>query len=1063
MPIHDNNPQPARRIFLVIPWLILVGGLLLTWGLGSALRQREGAMERAEFDLRVNEVVSSLAQRVLANAQILRGVAGLFASTGEVSRDQFRRYVEGLRLAEFYPGIQGIGYAALVSAGEKARHVAAMRAQGFPDYEIRPPGDRDPYSAVVYVEPLDWRNRRAIGFDLLTEPVRAAAAARARDENQAALSEHVTLKQETERDIQAGVLMLVPVYRSGLPLESVGQRRAALRGWVYAALRIKDLVDAYLGSEYPELSKRLAIRIEATQSQSPDGLLYARNREAGAAPAPLESERRLSVAGSAWTIRIAPLPAYRSAERAMRTSRAVMAGGALLTLALAFVAFTLSRNHLRVTAALEEAGRANLALAERTHDLGESEGRVRAKLSALLSPDGDLDTLDLADIIDCRELQSLMENFFRLTNVAVALLDLKGKVLVATGWQTICTQFHRRNPETARNCLESDTLLSQGVAPGTFRTYRCANGMRDVVTPIVIQGKHLGNLFLGQFFYDDEPPDREGFRAQARRYGFDEAAYLAAYDEVPRWSRDKVTLVMHFFMQFAQMISRLSHGNIALARALTQQQQGQEALIAAKEQAEAANQAKSSFLASMSHEIRTPLNASLGFAQVLARDPDLNAAQRDSLATIQRSGEHLLTVINDILDMAKIEAGRMNCQVAPFDLHLLLTETEAFFRPRARDRGLALTLERAAVPRLVAGDKLHLRQVLMNLVGNAVKFTAAGTVTLRVEVAAGAAIRFSVLDTGMGIAPDELPRLFEPFIQTSTGRTVQGGTGLGLALSAQYVRLMGGELGVESMPGRGSCFAFTIELPAAVTDDPAATPGELPVIGLEPDQPVCRVLIVDDQQDNREPLRALLTTLNGPRPVLRPVLEVREAADGREAVALWESWQPQVVLMDMRMPVLSGEEATRQIKSLMAVRPAAVQTVIVALSASAFNEERDRFLACGCDDFACKPFRAEELFAILERHAGLRFVRAGGASAPGVRLSPAELRAHLAASPGRWRADLAEAVVLGDFGRITALLDQLGEADGALRAALARWAYDFDLASFAALLDANAGGDGERR
>ena len=1048
MPSNDNNPPPARRIFQVMPWLVLVGGLLLTWGLGLGLRQREGAMERAEFNLRVNEVVSSLAQRVLANAQILRGVAGLFASTGEVSRDQFRRYVEGLRLAEFYPGIQGIGYAALVPAGEQAHHVAAMRAQGFSDYEIRPPGDRDPYCAVIYVEPFDWRNRRAIGFDLLTEPVRAAAAVRARDENQAALSEHVTLKQETERDVQAGVLMFVPVYRSGLPLENVVQRRAALRGWVYAALRIKDLVDAYLGSEYPELSKRLAIRIEAAQSQTPDGLLYARNREAGAAPAPLESERRLSVAGSAWTIRIAPLPAYLSAERAMQTSLAVMAAGVLLTLSLAFVAFALSRNHLRVTAALEQAGRANRALAERTRELGESEGRVRAKLSALLSPDGDLETLALSDIVDCPALQGIMDDFYRLTTIGVALIDLQGRVLVATGWQAICTRFHRVHPETARNCLESDTILSQGVAPGTYRAYRCKNNMWDMVTPIMVGGRHVGNLFLGQFVFDDEPSDREGFRAQARRYGFDEAAYLAAYDQVPRWSRDKVTLVMHFYLQFADMISRLSHGNIALARALTEQQRGQEALIAAKEQAEAANRAKSSFLASMSHEIRTPLNAILGFAQVLARDPDLNAVQGDSLATIQRSGEHLLTVINDILDLAKIEAGRMTCQVAPFDLRRLLTETEAFFRPRARDRGLVLTLEHAVVPGMVAGDKLHLRQVLMNLVGNAVKFTAAGAVTLRVEPAAGAAIRFSVLDTGMGIAPDELPRLFEPFTQTGSGRAVQGGTGLGLALSAQYVRLMGGELGVESTPGRGSCFAFTIDLPAAVTDDPAATPGDLPVAGLEPDQPVCRVLIVDDQQDNREPLRALLTTLNGPR----PVLEVREAADGREAVALWESWQPQVVLMDMRMPVLSGEEATRQIKSLMAARPAAVHTVIVALSASAFNEERDRFLACGCDDFACKPFRAEELFAILERRAGLRFVRAGQVPTAAVALAPEALAARLAACPEGWRTELKDAVQLGDFARITALLEQLPDTDAALRTVLARWAYNFDLEAFGTLL-----------
>ena len=1047
MPTDDRKPQTVRRIFEVLPWLILAGGLVLTWLVSSQLRERETERERAEFALRVSEVISGLKHRLTANAQILRGVAGLFASGGEVGRDEFRRYVAGLRLAESYPGIQGIGYAVLVPAGERAGHVAAMRAQGFPDYDLSPPGERDPYSAVIYVEPFDWRNQRALGFDLFTEPVRAAAAVRARDLDQAAMSDRVTLKQETDQDVQAGVLIFMPDYRNGLPLESVAQRRAALRGWAYMAIRVKDVVDAYLGSADSEWSRRLVLKVFSPDAANADRLLYASHPDLPDAPGQLETLRRITFAGADWTIAVRPLPAYLIEAHASHRSGTVMVAGALLTLALAVLAFALKRNHLRVTAALAVADRANLALAERTRDLVESEGRVRAKLEVLLAPDGDLQTLDLADIIDCHEIQRVMDNFFRLTNLAVALLDLKGRVLVATGWQEICTRFHRVHPDTARNCLESDTLLSQGVAPGTFRTYRCKNGMRDVVTPIMIGGRHVGNLFLGQFVFDDEPLDREAFRAQARRYGFDEAAYLAAYERVPRWSREKVTLVMHFYMQFAEMISRLSHGNIQLARALTQQKQSEADLIAAKEQAEAANRAKSVFLASMSHEIRTPLNAILGFAQVLARDTGLNAAQRDSLVTIRRSGEHLLTLINDILDMAKIEAGRMTSQVAPFDLHLLITEIEAFFRQHARDRGLCLTVERSVIPRTVAGDKMHLRQVLMNLVGNAVKFTTAGAVTLRVATAAGEGIAFSVLDTGMGIAADELPRLFEPFSQTTTGRTVQGGTGLGLALSTQYVRLMGGELRVASVPGAGSCFSFTIALPPAPADEPAALPSALPVVGLAPGQPVCRILIVDDQEDNREPLRVLLASLN-PQP---PVIEVREAADGREGVAVWEVWQPHVIFMDMRMPVLSGEEATRQIQALMAARSGAMRSVVVALTASAFDDDRERFLACGCDEFACKPFRAEELFAILERRAGLRFVRAEPGPARAL-LSPAAAADRLAASPTSWRAGLQDAVALGDFGRISALLEQHRDADPPLYETLAVWAYNYDLEAFTRVL-----------
>ncbi|WP_295449384.1 ABC transporter substrate binding protein [uncultured Thiodictyon sp.] len=277
----------------------------------------------------------------------------------------------------------------------------------------------------------------------------------------------------------------------------------------------------------------------------------------------------------------------------------------------------------------------------------------------------------------------------------------------------------------------------------------------------------------------------------------------------------------------------------------------------AKERAEAANRAKSIFLANMSHEIRTPLNAILGFSQVLERDPAATASQRDGLATIKRSGEHLLTLINGVLDLAKIEAGRMTSQTAPFDLPRLIDDVASLFRQRARDGGLVLSVHAAGLPRLVSGDAMKLRQVLINLVGNAVKFTPQGAVTLRVAASDGADVRFDVTDTGMGIAADEMARLFEPFTQTASGRAVQEGTGLGLALCRQFVRLMGGELTADSTPGAGSRFSFTLALPPLDTAAPASDQTVRPVLRLAPGQPVCRVLIVDDRADPREPLCAL--------------------------------------------------------------------------------------------------------------------------------------------------------------------------------------------------------------
>ena len=1059
MSTKETNSKSYRSVLYFFPLLILAVGVILTWTLMSQIHLRENEVEQAEFELRVSELVSGLQQRMTANAQILRGVSGLFAGGREVTRQEFHRYVEQLRVSENYPGIQGIGYVALVPARAKVRHTAAIRAQGFPEYAIIPPGARDPYSSVIYVEPFDWRNRRALGFDLLSDPVRAAAALRARDENRATMTDRVTLRQEISNDVQAGLIILVPIYHPDLPLDTVAQRRAALRGWTYSALRVKNLVGTYLASEYPELSQRLSLRIYSKESRTADTLMYESHPAMAASTNQLTTLRHLTIAGAGWTIQVTALPAYLAAEGVIGNGRPVLVVGLLLSFLLAYVAFTLLRSHGRTTIALEETCRSNQFLAERTGELAESEGRVRLKLDALLEPEGDLELLELADIVDCPSIQRIMVDFHQLTGMGFALLDLKGKVLVSTGWQDICAKFHRIQPESARNCLESDTILAQGVEPGSCRSYLCKNGMWDIVTPITVGGKHIGNLFLGQFFFDDEPPDREEFRQQARRFGFNEESYLTAFDQVPRLGRDDVALVMHFYQQFAEMISRLSHGNILLTRMLTEQKRVEEALLVAKEQSEEANRAKSIFLANMSHEIRTPLNAILGFAQVLGRDPGLTAPQLDGLATIQRSGEHLLTLINDILDLAKIEAGRMISQVAPFDLHGLITETEDFFRQRARDRGLTFTVEAWGVPRFVAGDQMKLRQVLINLVGNGVKFTFRGSVTLRIEPADDDRIRFTVTDTGVGIAQEERARLFEPFSQTASGRQVQGGTGLGLALSAQYVQLMGGELIAQSAPDQGSSFSFSLLLRPVDIVETAVARGEARVIGLAPGQPLCRILIVDDQADNRAPLRALLEGLN-PEP---PVLEIREAADGREAVETWERWQPHVIFMDMRMPVLSGEEATRQIKKLMASRPNGVQSVVVALTASAYEENRHHFLACGCDEFARKPFRAEELFAMLERRAALRFVRAAERPVAAHLLTPEELSSRLAACPAAWRADLGAAVVLGDFGRITTLLEQIRNSDAEFYDSLTNWAYRYDLDQFSRLLERGVHSSREQR
>jgi signal transduction histidine kinase len=316
------------------------------------------------------------------------------------------------------------------------------------------------------------------------------------------------------------------------------------------------------------------------------------------------------------------------------------------------------------------------------------------------------------------------------------------------------------------------------------------------------------------------------------------------------------------------------------------------------------NEAKSVFLASMSHELRTPLNAVLGFAQLMRRDASLGAENREHLETILRSGEHLLGLINDVLSISKIEAGRVTLSTAVFDFGRLVQAVEEMTRVRATAKGVDFAVERApGLPAAVLGDEGKLRQVLINLLGNAVKFTEAGRVTLRVYWSEGHA-RFDVEDTGCGIAPEEMGKLFVPFVQTESGRNANEGTGLGLVISREMVRLMGGDVHVSSEVGRGTTFRFDVELPSVAGEGPASE--RRMAVGIELAGHGRRVLVVDDTRENRVFLAKLLRAVR---------LEVREASNGAEAVDVWSEWRPHLIWMDQRMSVMDGRAATCDTKS----------------------------------------------------------------------------------------------------------------------------------------------------
>ena len=472
-------------------------------------------------------------------------------------------------------------------------------------------------------------------------------------------------------------------------------------------------------------------------------------------------------------------------------------------------------------------------------------------------------------------------------------------------------------------------------------------------------------------------------------------------------------------------------------------------LVLARNAAEAANRAKSVFLSSMSHELRTPMNAILGFSNMMRKDPLLQDEQRQNLDIINRSGEHLLTLINDVLEMAKIEAGRAQVESAPFDLGSLVRDVTDMMHVRAQEKGLQLLIDQSSeFPRYIRGDEARVRQVLTNLLGNAVKFTRHGGVTVRFGLKPHATpqrLLIEVEDSGIGISAADQKKIFEPFVQF--GETAaQQGTGLGLSITRQFVQLMGGTISFGSTLGKGS--TFRVELPmervasADVAQPESTVRGE--IVGLAPGQPEYRILIVEDQLDNQLLLARLMKNVG---------FQAKVAENGEQAVGLFQSWQPQLIWMDRRMPVMDGLEATRRIRELTGGR--AVK--IVAVTASAFTEQREEMLKAGMDDFVRKPYRFNEIYECMTKQLGVQYTYA---EAPEVQeVSDVVLTAEmLAVLPADLRRELHAALESLEGERITAVIGQVASFDSKLHKTLSRLADNFDYPAILKALQTNPPG-----
>jgi PAS domain S-box-containing protein len=467
----------------------------------------------------------------------------------------------------------------------------------------------------------------------------------------------------------------------------------------------------------------------------------------------------------------------------------------------------------RIAVARAEAAKAlhelNLELESRvearTQELRQSEQRVRRKLESILSPEGGLEQFELADIMDLDAIQSLAEKLYKLTSLPFFLLDLEGNVLVETGWQSACRDFHRVNPDACQNCKESDRQLSSGVPAGEFKLYKCKNQMWDVVTPVVLGDRHIGNLFSGQFFFEDEETDYELFKEQAKEFGFDERDYLAALHRVPRLSREQVMTGMAFYAKLTDLLTNFGYSGIKLSRAMAETNSVNAKLADSVKELE-------SFAYSVSHDLRAPLRHIDGFLTLLSTktystldDASKHYVDRTLLAS-KRMGE----LIDDLLQFSRI--GRSEIRKMPVDLNVVIQEILRELEPEIGKRKVDWQL--TPLPK-VAADRAMLLQVVENLVANALKFTR-GRETTKIEIGCKAELNgelvFFVRDNGAGFDMRYYDKLFQVFQRLHSEHEFEG-TGIGLAIARSVVERHGGRIWAEGFIGEGATFYFSLPAP----------------------------------------------------------------------------------------------------------------------------------------------------------------------------------------------------------------------------------------------------------
>ncbi len=816
---------------------------------------------QAYFDFRVRQLEESINKRLETYEQVLYGARGLFNASDNVTRNEYQNYIASLHLDQRYPGIQGVGFSLLIPKAQKRQHLAQMRHEGFNDYNIRPEGDREFYSSIIYLEPFVGRNLRAFSYDMFSETIRNKAMSYARDNNAISMSGKVKLLQETEKDVQSGFLIYLPVYKTGLPYLTLEERRNHLLGWVYEPFRMKDFMQGIGGEQESDLH----LEIFDGDQINEDTRMYGNPLDLTTAPL-LTSQREINSAGHRWTLLIHAQPQFKA--RVDQSKPMIIVGSAgLLSLLLTLLTWQLVNGRSRA-----------LALAtSMTSEVRKSEAQFR----------------------------SMFENI----PIAYLALDLKKQIIDAN--QQLCDKLGFSMEQIIGHSIEEF----------------CATPT-PALNPDVALAYHTNLSLLREL----ELTTQDGRIITVLLDSADQ------YDANQNFVRSHCVLAD-----------------------ISERKQMEEEMRKAKEQAERLAQAKSAFVANMSHEIRTPMNAVLGLLQLIQRT-SLSDQQRDYAQKAHAAAKSLLGILNDILDFSKVEMGKLELEQVNFHLDQLLRNLSVVLSTAVEKKNIEVLFDiDATIPHSLIGDALRLQQILLNLTGNALKFTEQGEVVVQLHtletLSDRTTIEFAVQDTGIGIPDDKLSKIFDSFTQAETSTTRRfGGTGLGLAISHRLVSLMGGELTVDSTPGQGSCFKFTLTFQRDRAQESSTITREL-----NTSQPNLTVLIVDDNAHARNFLKQMAEQLGWHTDLASSGLEALQKVEAQKAS---NQGRYDVIFIDRNMPGLNGWETALRLRETQQHGTAP----IIMMDTGAGREQLPNYVTTDhqpVDGYLVKPITASMLFDIV--------------------------------------------------------------------------------------------------